>query len=214
MNNHYHHLAFGTAALARQKHTGSYQAYGSQTERADDGPQALDDREKVMIQAADQFYLGTVTESGWPYVQYRSGPAGFLRVLDDRTIGFADFAGNNQFVTAGNLDANDRVTLILVDYPRRRRVKIYGRARVIERSADPELLARLLDLGTSTVGATSERSIVITVEAIDWNCTRSIIPRYDQGYMKRMSDLYVRDAAERERVLLDRIAELEARLDS
>ena len=213
MSNHYHHLVFGPSTLARQREKGSYTAYGAQTERGDDGPDELDGRETVIIRAADQFYLSTVTETGWPYVQYRSGPAGFLQVLDDHTLAFADFAGNNQFVTAGNLDANDRVALIVVDYPRRQRVKIYGRATAVEGSADPALLERLRQVPGGTVESRCERSVVISVEAIGWNCTRSIIPRYDQDYVSRMGALYERDAAAREKALLDRIAELEARLE-
>lgn len=104
---------FGPAAIARQQVDGSYTAYGSQTERPDDGPMPLDDREKAMIRALDQFQIATVTESGWPYIQYRSGPKGFLQVLDNHTLGFADFAGNHQYVTAANLDHDDRVAIFL-----------------------------------------------------------------------------------------------------
>jgi predicted pyridoxine 5'-phosphate oxidase superfamily flavin-nucleotide-binding protein len=136
-SNHYHHLMFGPAAIARQKVDGSYTAYGSQTERPDDGPTPLDTREKAMIRALDQFQIATVAETGWPYIQYRSGPKGFLQVLDDRTVGFADFAGNHQYVTAANLDHDDRVALLLVNYPLRQRLKLYGRARTVEKADDP-----------------------------------------------------------------------------
>ncbi|GGF93959.1 putative pyridoxine 5-phosphate oxidase [Rhodococcoides trifolii] len=206
--NHYQHLMFGSAAKARQRATGSYQAYGSHTERPDTGPTSLDTRETAMIRAADQFYVATTTETGWPYVQYRSGPAGFLQVIDNSTLGFADFAGNNQFVTAANLDQDDRLAMILVDYPRRQRLKLYGRARVVERDEDPGLLTRLMDLGTRVVASTSERSIVVEVEAFDWNCTRSIIPRYDDAYVAELSALYRREADQ----LRSRIADLEAQL--
>lgn len=167
---------FGPAAIARQKVDGSYTAYGSQTERPDDGPMSLDTREKAMIRAVDQFQIATVAETGWPYIQYRSGPKGFLQVLDDRTLGFADFAGNHQYVTAANLDHDDRVAVFLVNYPLRQRLKLYGRARTVEAADDPQLLDRLRKIGDLTVAATCERSVVIDVEAFDWNCTRSIIP--------------------------------------
>ena len=211
-SNHYHHLMFGPAAIARQRAEGSYTAYGSQTERADDGPTPLDTREKALIRGVDQFQIATVAETGWPYIQYRSGPKGFLQVLDDRTLGFADFAGNHQYVTAANLDHDDRVALLLVNYPLRQRLKLYGRAHTVEAADDPQLLDRLKDLGESTVGATCERSVVIAVEAFDWNCTRSIIPRYDADYLAELSQVYQRKAAEREQELLQRISELEARL--
>ncbi|OZE27293.1 pyridoxamine 5-phosphate oxidase [Rhodococcus sp. 05-2255-1e] len=211
-NNHYHHLMFGPAAIARQQVDGSYTAYGSQTERPDDGPMPLDDREKAMIRALDQFQIATVTESGWPYIQYRSGPKGFLQVLDDHTLGFADFAGNHQYVTAANLDHDDRVAIFLVNYPLRQRLKLYGRARTIEAADDPELLERLKKIGDLTVAATCERSVVIHVEAFDWNCTRSIIPRYDAAYLADLSEVYQRKAAERETELLQRISELEDQL--
>lgn len=211
-SNHYQHLMFGPAALERQRSRGSYQAYGSHTERPDTGPMRLDAREMVMIREADQFYISTVAESGWPYVQYRSGPKGFLQVIDDRSLGFADFRGNSQYVTAANLDHDDRLSIILVDYPLRQRLKLYGRARVVEQDDDPGLLGKLKELGSEVVAAQCERSIVIDVEAFDWNCTRSIIPRYDKGYVTRLSELYQRDAAQREEELLGRIKDLEAQL--
>ncbi|MDI9893211.1 pyridoxamine 5'-phosphate oxidase family protein [Rhodococcus sp. IEGM 1381] len=211
-SNHYHHLMFGPAAIARQKVDGSYTAYGSQTERPDDGPTPLDTREKAMIRAVDQFQIATVAETGWPYIQYRSGPKGFLQVLDDRTLGFADFAGNHQYVTAANLDHDDRVAVFLVNYPLRQRLKLYGRARTVGAADDPQLLERLKNLGDRTIGATCERSVVIDVEAFDWNCTRSIIPRYDAAYLADLSEVYQRKAAEREKELLQRISELEEQL--
>lgn len=203
---------FGPAAIARQKVDGSYTAYGSQTERPDDGPTPLDTREKAMIRALDQFQIATVAETGWPYIQYRSGPKGFLQVLDDHTLGFADFAGNHQYVTAANLDHDDRVALFLVNYPLRQRLKLYGRARTVEAADNPELLYRLRRIGDTTVAATCERSVVIDVEAFDWNCTRSIIPRYDANYLAELSEVYQRKAVEREQELLQRISELEDQL--
>lgn len=212
--NHYHHLLFGPAVIERQKAEGSYPTYGAHTEREDDGPTPLDVREKAMIREIDQFQIATVADTGWPYIQYRSGPKGFLQILDDRTLGFADFRGNRQYVTAGNLDHDDRVALLLVNYPLRQRLKLYGRARIVEADADPQLLERLKRLPDRTITSTAERSIVIDVQAFDWNCTRSIIPRYDAAYLAELSQVYQRKAAERERELLSRIAELERQLAS
>ena len=210
VNNHYHHLAFGSRTIARQQDYGSYPAYGAHTERPDDGAMALDTRETALIRSLDQFYVATVTESGWPYIQYRSGPRGFLHVLDESTLGFADFRGNNQYVTTSNLDVDGRMALFLVDYPTKQRLKLYGRGRVVERGDDPQLHDRLLRIGDRQIAAKSDRSIVIDVEAFDWNCSRSILPRYDSQYVKELSQVYQRKAAEREAVLQRRIATLEA----
>lgn len=212
MSNHYHHLMFGERAVHRQQRDGGWAAYGPQSERPDEGPEALDTREKAIIRNVDQFHIGTITETGWPYIQYRSGPKGFLQVLDDRTLGFADFAGNHQYVTASNLDNDDRVALFVVDCPNRQRMKLFGRAHTVEADDDPELLERLRKIGSIEVAAKCERSVLIRIEAFDWNCTRSIIPRFDKQYLADLSDVYQRKADEREKKLLDEIAALKAQL--
>ncbi|MEO7433356.1 MAG: pyridoxamine 5'-phosphate oxidase family protein [Dokdonella sp.] len=137
----------------------------------------LGESESEFIGARDGFYQATVSETGWPYVQFRGGPVGFLKVLDSRRIGFADFRGNVQYVSVGNLDADDRVALILMDYANRQRLKILGRASVIDRRDDPELVASLAD---PKYEARVERAIVIAVEAYDWNCPQHITPRFTQ----------------------------------
>jgi predicted pyridoxine 5'-phosphate oxidase superfamily flavin-nucleotide-binding protein len=123
----------------------------------------------------DSFYLATVTETDWPYIQHRGGPAGFLRVLDEKTIAFADFRGNRQFVSVGNLAKNDRVALILMDYAHQARLKILGHARVIELKDDPALAAKLALPGYR---AKPERAFLITVDAFDWNCPQHITQRF------------------------------------
>ena len=142
---------------------------------------ALGPMEREFIGRRDSFYLATVTADGWPYVQHRGGPKGFLRVLDDRTLAFADFAGNAQFVTAGNLETNDRVALFLMDYPNQARLKVIGHARVVEggalNSADAELAAKVAVAGYS---ARVQRVIVVDVVAFDWNCSQHITPRWTQ----------------------------------
>lgn len=117
--------------------------------------------------------IATVGETGWPYVQHRGGPPGFLRVLDQHTLGLPDFRGNKQYVTRGNLDHDERVALFLLDQVHQARMKIFGRARAVERDEDPGLIARLT---THDYPARVERALVITVEAYDWNC-RQHIPR-------------------------------------
>jgi len=137
----------------------------------------LGEAEQAFIAERDSFYQATVSQTGWPYVQHRGGPAGFLRVLDEHTLGYADFSGNRQYISVGNLRGDDRVSLILMDYPRRLRLKIWGRARAVDERTEPELL-RKLELPDSR--APVERGILIRVEAFDWNCPKYIAPRYSQ----------------------------------
>lgn len=141
----------------------------------------LTELETEFISACDSFYQATVSESGWPYVQHRGGPIGFLRVLDSRTIGYADFRGNRQYLSVGNFGADERVSLFLMDYPNRRRFKLWGRARIVNPDEEPELLATLTVPGNR---ARVERGIVIRIEAIDWNCPQHITPRYTEAQVR------------------------------
>jgi predicted pyridoxine 5'-phosphate oxidase superfamily flavin-nucleotide-binding protein len=143
----------------------------------------LGQAESDFISGRDGFYLASVSETGWPYVQYRGGPAGFLRVVDDRTLGFADFRGNRQYVTTGNVAENDRVSLFLMDYAHQRRLKIFGRLRMIDASAYPELAA---SLAVPDYGAHSERAALIRVEAFDWNCPQHITPRFTHEELEQV----------------------------
>jgi len=145
------------------------------------GEQELGLNETEFIAERDSFYMATVTPDGWPYVQHRGGPKGFLRVIDERTIAFADYAGNKQYISAGNLTANDRVALFLMDYPNRTRLKIIGHARWIEPGAEPELEARLASPGYR---ARVERILVIQVSGYDWNCSQHITPRFTREETK------------------------------
>jgi predicted pyridoxine 5'-phosphate oxidase superfamily flavin-nucleotide-binding protein len=119
--------------------------------------------------------MATVGASGWPYVQHRGGPSGFIKVLDDRRIGIADFRGNRQYVRVGNLADNNRVALFLMDYPRRARLKLLGRARTVNLAEGPDLAAALVE---EDYGAHIERGLVIEVEAYAWNCSQHITPRF------------------------------------
>jgi predicted pyridoxine 5'-phosphate oxidase superfamily flavin-nucleotide-binding protein len=127
------------------------------------------------IAQRDSFYMATVSETGWPYIQHRGGPAGFLRVLDDRTLAFADFRGNRQYITLGNLAKNDRVSLFLMDYANRARLKIYARSEVRDLTADPDLAKSLIMPGYK---AKAERALVFHLEAFDWNCSQHITRRF------------------------------------
>jgi uncharacterized protein len=174
MGHRFVELAFTDAVKAVQTQEGSRDGY-----RKLEGGKAHHDRlgpaEEAFLAARDSFYMATVSETGWPYVQHRGGPAGFLKVLDERTIGFADFRGNRQYVSVGNLAGDDRVALILVDYPNRRRLKILGRARPITAADDAATLEQLELPGYR---AKVERGLVISVEAFDWNCPQHLTPRY------------------------------------
>lgn len=145
----------------------------------------MGDTEQTFIAERDSFYQATVSQTGWPYVQHRGGPMGFLKVLDERTLGYADFSGNRQYLSVGNLRGDDRVSLILMDYPQRRRLKIWGRARAVDARSEPALLAKL---ELPDFRAPVERGIVIQVEAYDWNCPKYITPRYSQNEVEALLD--------------------------
>lgn len=157
-------LAFSPAVKAAQARYGARE-HGELLERRDPPRDRLNDDLAAFIAAADSFFIGTASREGWPHVQHRGGPAGFLKVLDDRTLAFADFSGNKHYITAGNLAENDRVMLFLIDYERGRRLKIWGRATVID--DDPAWFRRV---GNPDYPAQVERVIRIGVEAWDLNC--------------------------------------------
>jgi uncharacterized protein len=135
-------------------------------------------KEIEFIQARDSFYLGTVGSNGYPYIQFRGGATGFLRILDEKTLGFADFKGNLQYISVGNLSQSDRVFLFLMDYAHRRRLKIWGRAKVID---DVSLLP---ELTVPNYPAEIERGIIITIEAMSWNCPQHIPLKYSEVHAK------------------------------
>ncbi len=136
---------------------------------------ALTDDEVQFIAARDSFYMSTISESGWPYMQHRGGPPGFLHVVNPTTLAFADYKGNRQMLSTGNLAANDRVCLFLMDYPQRTRLKILGHARIEDARQHPELVAQF---ATPDVQRIVERVFIINVVSFDWNCPKYITPRY------------------------------------
>lgn len=162
--------------------------------------------ETQFLAERDSFYMASIGESGWPYVQHRGGPKGFLKAIDERTIAFADFRGNKQYVSTGNLMNDDRVALILVDYPRQARLKILGRVKIIDAAEANELIEKLREPGYDS---SIERVFVIEVEAADWNCQQHITPRYTAEQIREaVKPLEMRmQALEREN------AELRMRLD-
>lgn len=170
-------IAFTPAVKAAQSRYGSRETY-ARLEHATERHSVLTAREIELIAARDSFYQATVGETGWPYVQHRGGPPGFLKVLDPQTIGYADFGGNRQYVSVGNLSVDDRVVLILMDYARRKRLKIWGHARAVHEDEDSALLARL---EMPDYRARIERGIIIRIEAWDWNCPQHITRRFTEA---------------------------------
>jgi len=160
----------------------------------------LTEDEVNFIQARDSFYMATVTEKGWPYIQHRGGPMGFLKVLSPTSLAFADYKGNRQMLSTGNLSTTDRVALFLMDYPRRERLKILGHARVEDAREHPGLVTQLANPEEQ---AAVERLFFIDVVAFDWNCPQHITPRYTADEIKAIVA-----------PLQQRIAELEAQLKS
>jgi uncharacterized protein len=136
---------------------------------------AFGEAEAAFIAARDSFYLATVSETGWPYVQHRGGPPGFLKVLDEKTLGVADFAGNRQYLTLGNLAASNKASLFLMAYAHQARMKLFVRAEAVDLTRDPDLGARLTLPGYR---ARVERGLIFRLEALDWNCRQHIVPRY------------------------------------
>ena len=171
MSSSFYQLAFTPSVLAAQE---KYNGRSAAMEAGVPNPMPLGSEEAAFITDRDSFYLATTSETGWPYIQHRGGPRGFLRVLDNQTLGFADFGGNRQLITVGNLATNNRVALFLMDYNRRERMKLLGHARVRDAGEDPALAARLSVPGYR---ARIERLFVIEVIAFDWNCPQHITPR-------------------------------------
>jgi predicted pyridoxine 5'-phosphate oxidase superfamily flavin-nucleotide-binding protein len=194
MTHRYAQIAFTDTVRAEQARQGSAKAYARMLEGEAESDR-LGDREAGFILARDSFYMATVSETGWPYMQHRGGPAGFVKPLDATTLAFADFRGNRQYISTGNLTTDDRVSLFFMDYLNRARLKLMGRARISE---DPEVVARVT---VPDYKAKVERAILIGVEAFDWNCPQHITPRFTEAEVRAaVAPLH------------ERIADLEARL--
>ncbi len=176
----YAQIAFTPTVRALQERAGSRNAY-ARMESTADRHVGLGESEIEFIEQRDSFYQATVGETGWPYVQFRGGPTGFLKVLDANTIGYADFRGNLQYISVGNLSQDERVSLILMDYANRVRLKLFGRAKLVTADDDPDLVARLVVPGYRAV---VQRGVVITVEGFDWNCPQHITPRFTEDEIR------------------------------
>lgn len=190
-------IAFTPTVRKVQEQKGSRLAHARMEGVPEAMNHALTSTEASFIAARDSLYMATVNEIGWPYIQHRGGPAGFVRVLDEHTVGFVDFRGNRQYVSVGNLMTDDRVSLFFMDYPNKTRLKLFGRARII--GLDDQATLGRLEL--PEYRARVERAFLITVEGFDWNCPQHITERFT------LDDIRALTAP-----LSTRIAELEAEL--
>lgn len=197
MTARYLQTLFTTSVKAAQEANGSRAAY-ARIETAPATADVLTEREASFISARDSFYLASVAENGWPYLQHRGGPRGFVKVLDEKRLGFADYRGNRQYMSVGNVAADPRVSLFFMDYPSRARLKVLGRMRIVSGSAAEDLVGSLSD---DAYGAKIERFLLVDIEAFDWNCPQHITPRYTIDEIEPMLTS-----------LKQRIAELEAQL--
>jgi hypothetical protein len=168
---------FTPAAQAAQAERGSAKAY--ERRLAEGFPDTVTPELAAFIAEIDTVFLGTASGDGAPYLQHRGGPKGFIKVIDERTLGFADYRGNRQYITLANLSENDRAFLFLLDPARRQRIKIWGRARMVE--DDPALIARLFDDGYK---ARPERALLFTIEAWDVNCSQHIVTRFTEAELE------------------------------
>jgi len=181
MGRSFAELAFTPGVKEQQRLHGSRAQY--QRVETDGGPGAsLGPAEQDFIRERDGFYMASVSESGWPYIQHRGGPKGFLQVVDEHTVGFADLRGNMQFISTGNLLHDDRVALFLMDYPHQARLKILGHAEILENT--PEAQKWVERLYVPEKNARPERAVLIHIEAFDWNCQQHITPRFTQDELE------------------------------
>ena len=183
MSHKFAEIAFTPTVKKVQQAQGSRSAYAQMEGVREAMNHALTGAEAGFIAARDSLYMATVSETGWPYIQHRGGPAGFVRVLDDRTIGFADFRGNRQYVSVGNLMSEGRVSLFFMDYPSKTRLKLFGRVRLIGLE-DQATLSRLELAGYR---ARVERGFLVTVEGFDWNCPQHITERYTLNEIRALT---------------------------
>jgi len=169
-------VAFTPAVKAAQEKYGARKSY-ARVEQKDWWKTEVTEELAQFIAQRDSFYLATASADGQPYIQHRGGPKGFLKIIDEHTLAMADYRGNRQYISVGNLSENDRITIFLMDYPNRRRIKIWGRAEVIDRQDNPRLMEKLAD---SDYPANIERAIVFTIDAWDGNCPQHIKPRFTE----------------------------------
>lgn len=184
MTHRFSELMFTPGVKQLQETDGSRQSYARFEAPGFPAKDRLTKTETEFIAIRDSFYIATVSETGWPYVQHRGGEPGFLKVLDERTISFVDYPGNRQFISFGNIAGDDRVSLFLMDYPNQRRLKILGHGCPVDPSAVPEIA----NGGDDEEGGPTGRGLIISVEAIDWNCPKYITPRFTAAELEPLHE--------------------------
>ncbi|MFN0123456.1 MAG: pyridoxamine 5'-phosphate oxidase family protein [Blastocatellia bacterium] len=197
MARNFAEIAFTESVKAQQQKYGSRKSYARMEAMARGNE--ISEAEAEFIAGRDGFYLATVGESGFPYVQFRGGPKGFLQVIEPRKLAYADFRGNMQYISVGNLTRNDKAALILMDYANRQRLKIYARIEIVEAKDAPELIAQLQD---ARYEAEVERAMVLHLEAFDWNCPQHITQRFT-----------IEEIRELNAPLYEQVASLEAEIE-
>lgn len=174
MGSQFRKIAFTESVKQVQALMGSRKNYARE-EASPSTNDKLTENETSFIAERDSFYMSSVSETGWPYVQHRGGPKGFLKILSETEIGFADYTGNRQYISVGNVNRDSRVSIILVDYPNQARLKIFGIARIIDQTTEQELMSKLISLDYN---ARVERAFIIEIKGFDWNCPQHITPRW------------------------------------
>ena len=180
MSRNFTKFAFTKSVKEAQERYGSRKSYARMEESGD--RYVLTETEIPFIESRDSFYMATVGENGWPYVQFRGGPKGFLKILDNTTLGIADFRGNRQFISVGNINSSKKASLFLIDYPSKRRLKIWAEAEVLDTNQYPDLLVKL---SLPDYEEIIERLIIFKVQAYDWNCQQHITPRFTEEEIKQ-----------------------------
>lgn len=201
-------IAFTDRVRAFQRQHGSADAYARFLAPEAPADDTLGQPEAAFITARDGFYQATVSETGWPYVQFRGGAPGFVHVVDERTLAYADFRGNRQYLSVGNLSGDDRIALFFMDYVNQRRLKLFGHASVVDAEENPDIVQSLHIPGYR---AKPERAVIIKLAGFDWNCPQHIPKRLNASEMEnaiaplraRLVDLETENAALREKLRLN-----------
>jgi predicted pyridoxine 5'-phosphate oxidase superfamily flavin-nucleotide-binding protein len=180
MKKNFTKFAFTKSVKEEQERYGSRKSYAHMEESGD--KYVLTERETSFIESRDSFYMATVGENGWPYMQFRGGPKGFLKIIDNTTIGMADFRGNLQYISVGNLKSTKKASLFIIDYPSQRRLKIWAESEVFDADKNQELLEKVK---IPDYKAIIERIILFKIQAYDWNCPQHITPRYTAEEIKQ-----------------------------
>lgn len=182
MNNNFTKFAFTDSVKTIQQHYGTRDSYSKMETSGDRFTLTYNERE--FIESRDSFYMGTVGDNGWPYVQFRGGPKGFLQVIDNTTLAYVDFRGNGQYISTGNSIKNNKTSLFLIDYPSQRRLKIWAETSIVDANDNEKLLKKLQIEGYK---ARVERIVTFKIQAYDWNCPQHITPRYTLDEMTAMA---------------------------